>query len=256
MPSISELAKRAAKLASDNSPAILTATAVTGVVTTAVLAARASFEAADILAMEEELRPDEFIRMLEEDRLGRTKLIWKCYIPTAIVAGSTIAACLASQHISSRRSAALLSAYSLSENAFKEYKNKVVEQVGAKKEQGVRDAVAEDRLHANPPSEVMIIGDSEIMCYDMYSDRYLKSDMQALRRAENDINRDINTDMYASLSDFYNLIGMKPTSSADQLGWNGDNKLELEFTSVLLEEKPYLAFRFKRDPRPDFHKVW
>jgi len=257
MPSITELAKRASKLVSDNSPALLTATAVTGVVTTAVLAARASFEAADILAMEEELRPDEYIRMLEEERFGRTKLVWKQYIPAGIAGATTIAACLASQHISARRNATLLSVYSLTETAFKEYKAKVVEQVGETKERQIKDSIAEDRIKANPPSsEVMIFSEGQMVCYDIDSDRYFHSDMQTIRRAENDINHQINTNMYASLGDFYNLVGLPPTGNSDTLGWNIDNRLELEFTSVLLKEKPYLAIRYNREPKPGFHKVY
>lgn len=258
MPSISEIAKRVTKLASDNSPAILTATAVTGVVTTAVLAAKASFEAADILAMEEELRPDEYLRMLEEDRLGRTKLVWQCYIPAGIAGISTIAACVASQHISSRRNAALLSVASLTENAFTQYKEKVLEQIGENKEQKVRDAVAEDRVRANPPksTEVIITGQGDMLCHESMSGRYFKSNPNAIGKAVNEANQEILQNMYCSQNDFNNLLGLEPTTYGFEVGWNIDKMIEVQFTSMLTDDKePVLVIGYNHMPFVHYDKI-
>lgn len=258
MPSISEIAKRASKLVSDNSPAILTATAVTGVVTTAVLAAKASFEAADILAIEEELHPEEFVKMLEDERFGRTKLVWKCYIPAGIVGASTIAACLASQHISSRRNAALLSVASLTENAFSQYKEKVVEQLGAQKEQKVRDAVAEDRVRDNPPknAEIIVTGQGEMLCLESFSGRYFRSTPLAIEKAAISVNQYILQNMYADQNEFNNLIGLEPTSQGYEVGWNIDKLIELQFTSMLTQDKePVLVIGYMHLPFVKHDKV-
>jgi len=259
MRSISEIAKRAGKLVSNNSPAILTATAVTGVVTTTILAAKASFEAADILAMEEELRPDEFITMLEEDRLGKAKLVWKCYIPTAVAGASTIAACIASQHISSRRNAALLSVATISENALKQYQAKVVEQMGANKEQKVRDAVAEDQVKANPPksTEVVITGPGDMLCYESMTGRYFKSNPNAIEKAAIEVNQHILQNQYADMNMFNNLLGLETTGYGYEVGWNLDELVEIQFSSILAEDKtPVLSIGYTHMPKTKYDKVY
>jgi len=258
MPSISEIAKRATKFASNNSPAILTATAVTGVVTTAVLAAKASFEAADILAMEEELRPDQYLQMLEEDRLGRAKLVWKCYIPAGIAGVSTIAACVASQHISSRRNAALLSVASLTENAFSQYKEKVLEQIGETKEQKVRDAVAEQMVKDNPPkaAEIIVTGKGEMLCLESYSGRYFRSTPNDIEKAAISVNQYILQNMYADQNEFNNLLGLEPTTQGYEVGWNIDKLIELQFSSMLTQDKePVLVVGYMHIPFPKYDKI-
>jgi len=250
MRDISTIAKRVGKTVKDNSPAILSATAVAGVVTTAILTGKGALRA-DVLLREIEGEKDLLWAPTPRERV---ELTWKCYIPAVLVGSSTILCIVAANQIGSRRSAALMSAATLSETAFREYKDKVVEQIGAKKEQTVRDSIAEDRIQQS--SEVVIIADGETPCYDMYSGRFLKCDMESLRKAANDINADINSNMYASLTDFYNLIGLEPTDVSDQVGWNMDNRLELEFTSVLKGGKAYLAFGYAKNPKADFHKVW
>ena len=64
-----------------------------------------------------------------------------------VVTGVCSAACIiGASSISARRNAALVTAYTISETALKEYRDKAVEVVGVKKEQAIRDAVAKDKL--------------------------------------------------------------------------------------------------------------
>jgi hypothetical protein len=249
---LSNLLKRSSNFVSDNSPVILTATAVAGVLTTAILSGRAAVKAADILRVEEAYRELDFEPSLKE----QLELTWKCYIPPVLVASSTIAAIIGATHISSRRTATALGLYSLTDTAFREYKDKVVEQIGAGKEQKVRDSVAQDRVKAIPPSNEIIIIEGEVLCCELWTMRYFKSTQEKIRRAENDINAEINNNMYASLTDFYNLIGLPSTAESDNVGWNIDRRLDIQFTTILSEGKPMLALCYDKAPTMDFHKVY
>ena len=239
----SDLAKRLAKLTTDNSPAIFTALGVAGALTTAYLTGKASFKAAAVIQESEKeidcpLKPREKV----EDT-------WKLFIPPAGSAVVTIACIILANRIGSRRAAALAAAYAISERGFAEYKAKVIEKLGESKEQKVRDEVAQDRVKNNPFNELVIIGEGQVICYDSYTGRYFMSDMETLRKAENDINYQINHDYYASLTDFYNKIGLPPTSMSDSMGWNADKLLELETSAVLTEtNKPCLAIDFRIQP--------
>jgi len=250
---LSNWAKRAEKLIADNSPAILSAIAVTGTITTAVLAGRASYKAAEIIG-------DDILRQKEEEvgqaRHYRTyrqdvELVWKLYVPAVGTGVLTVACIVGANRIGTRRAAAMAAAYSLSEKAFVEYKDKVIEKMGETKEQKVRDAIAQDRVDANPVStrEVIITGSGDVLCYDSITGRYFESNVETLRKAQNDINYQILATNYATLHEFYSLIGLPSTLYSSEVGWNNDNMLELEFTTVLSEEgKPCLSVNYKTYP--------
>jgi len=244
---ISDLAKRLAKLTADNSPAIFTALGVAGALTTAYLTGKASFKAAKIISDEEfSVSRGVSFRLGTRDKVEK---VWKLYIPPAGSAVVTIACIILANRIGSRRAAALAAAYAISERGFAEYKQKVVEKLGAPKEQKVRDEIAQERVNKNPFNDLFVIGEGQALCYDSYTGRYFLCDMESIRRAENDINYEINSNYYASLTDFYNKIGLPRTSMSDNVGWNADKLLEVEYSAVLSETgKPCIAIDFRVEP--------
>jgi hypothetical protein len=69
--------------------------------------------------------------------------------------------------------------------------------------------------------------------------------METLKKAENTINHKINHELYVRLDDFYDLLGLEPTSISNDLGWDSDKLLELQFTPVFSEDgEPCLAFEY------------
>ena len=249
---IAMLARGLQKTVVDNSPAILTAIGVAGTVSTAVLSAKAHGTASvDILKYEEELH----VVVTPRERFDLT---WKLYIPAVATGTATIACIIGANTISTKRQAALATAFSLSEVAFKEYKDKVVEQIGANKEQAVVDSIAQDRVAANPVSsnQVLVASGGNVLCYESMSGRYFRSDVETIRKAENDINRQILTDMYASQNEFNVLIGLPPTSYGEEVGWTIDKKLEIQLSAVLSEDgKPCLCIGYLWTPVRDYHKI-
>ena len=245
---LSNLAKRVEKLITDNSPVILTAIGVAGTITTAYLTGKASFKAAEILDHERNYVSDS-PGMLELRE--KVNLTWKLYIP-AIGTGILTCACIVgANRIGSRRAAAMAAAYSLSERAFSEYKEKVVERIGDIKEQKIRDEIAQDRVYRNPVSsrEVIITGNGDVLCYDSITGRYFNSNVESIRKAVNDTNHQILNDMYASLNDFYQKIGLPMTPYANEVGWNVDRLLEINFSTVLSEDgRPCISLDYPLAP--------
>ena len=248
---IMETLKSAQKLLSDNAPAILSASAAAGVVGSTVLTARASFKAAEVIRKHEAENGRLFSEKPGEEFLDRAKQVWVLYIPAATTAAASIACIMASNSISTRRQAAVMTAYSLTETAFKEYQEKVVEQVGINKETKIHDEAVKSRMEKLPESanrEVIITGDGTQLCRET-NGRYFNSTVETLRKAENDLNRQLIHDMYAPLNDFYRLIGLETTAMGDDIGWNIDRPLELRFTAdITAEGKPYIVVDFRVAP--------
>ena len=136
-----------------------------------------------------------------------------------------------------RRNAALTAAYNLSTTALAEYKEKVVETIGEKKERTIRDKVAEERINKNPvnQSAIVVTGKGNTRCFDTITKRRFTSDIEAMNRIVNELNkRMINGDDYISLNEFYYEIGLDSCLVGDELGWNvRDNLIELDFSAQL-----------------------
>lgn len=243
-----------------NSPAILTAVGVTGAVSSAYLTGRASFKAAEIL--EDERVARNIRRLAHEDQIelsDREKfdLVWKLYIPAVGTLVLSCGALIMATRIGNRRAAAMTAAYAVSERAFTEYRDKIVEKIGENKERAARDEIAQDRVTRNPPSsQVIMTGYGEVLCKDEFSGRYFESDMESLRRAENNVNYQILHEDYATVSNYYHNIGLDPTDISDQMGWNTDKKLDLHFSSTLAsyqgkENVPCMVVSFASTPIPE-----
>jgi hypothetical protein len=253
---LTDFGRRVPKLIVDNSPAILTAIGVTGALTTAYLTGRATFKAADLIFEAQLERGYEEPLELKE----KVQLCWKAYIPAAASAVLTVAAIVTSNRVGARRAAALASAFAITEKAFDEYRAKVVEKLGEKKEEAVRAEIAQDRINKSPigDREVIVTGNGSVLCFDGYSGRYFLSDMETIRKAENDINWQVIHDMYASLSDLYELLGLAPTTVSDEVGWNVDKQLTIKVTSGVTEvlpQKPFLFLDYTTTPIRGYNRL-
>jgi hypothetical protein len=243
------LIKHSQKFIFDNSPAILTALGVVGTVSTAVLAGRAAVRATDVLR-----EAEQEAELMDEPPLSardKVELTWDIWAPTVASGVLTVSATISSNYISTKRATAIATAYAIAERAFDEYRGKVTEKVGSKKEQGIRDDLAQDRLTNNPVSQAKVhaTGRGEVLCYDTYTGRYFYSDMEELRRAENHVNHTVLNNYYASLTDLYSYIGLDRTKFSDDIGWNSDRLLELEFSTMLADDgRPCIVIDFRTDP--------
>lgn len=243
--SLSQVAKKFEKLLTDNSPVLLTSVGVAGTIATAVLTGKASFEAAQILNETEPLEPKE-----------KVELVWKLYIPPVIVGAGTVSAIVLANRIGTRRAAAMAAAYTISEKAYAEYREKVVEKLGEAKEQEVRDEIAQQRVNANPPNnEVIIVDNGDVLFLESYTGRYFKSSMETVKKALNDTNYQMYSDMYASLGDFQQRIGLPRTSLSEEVGWTVEDKIEIEFSATLTEDqRPCIVMNYIVAPVREYHR--
>lgn len=239
------------------SPTILTALGVTGFVTTVVMAVSATPKALRRIEIEEENKIDvqgmmaSFIPLTMDEVVFAT---WKLYIPTAVMGLVSIACIVGANSINLQRNAALVSLYSLTETALKEYRAKVVERIGEKKEQDLRDDIAQDRLNNKPiDGSVILMGKGDVLFFDTLSSRYFKSSMEKVNRVVNEFNRDLLTEMYKTLNDFYNELGIEGTDMGRNSGWIIDQQglLEVQFsTKIATNDEPCMVISYRTQPKP------
>jgi len=204
------------------------------------------------------------VKILEKEEKGRgpltkidiIKLTWKCYIPAGIMAGITVGCIIGTHTLHLRKQAALAGAYSLAASALKEYKGKIVETLGEKKAAVIDDSIKQDTLKNNPvkDKEVYITGMGETLCRDSLSGRYFKSDMETIRKAENDLRRDLRNEMWLDLNAVYDALGIPPTRLGAELGWSiHDSDIEFKFSTLLADNNvPCLMVDYVTTPYPDY----
>lgn len=268
-PNLTKLFKGAQQALTKHSPEILTGIGIAGMVTTTVLAVKATPKALRLIEDEKCRQNRELIQEAEESGaemcrqvghlkpMDMIKTTWKCYVPAAITGVASIACLIGANSVSAQRMAALTAAYKISETALTEYREKVVETIGEKKEQVVRDAVAKDKLEKNPVSrnEVIITETGSTLCYDAYSGRYFKSDRDKILKAINEINSSMLEDGYVSLNSFYYEINLPETKIGDNVGWRYDKDRFVKpcFSSQLDDTgKPCMVVDFMVAPHYHF----
>lgn len=227
----------------DNSAGILTALSITGVASTGYLAARAGYQAGEkIRIIEWKIGTAGGFKQRFKERAKET---WTLYIPAGISGALTVAGIVIAARSNSRRATAAYTLLSVSERAFEEYREKVVEKLGDNKERAVRDEIAQDRVNASPPNSVIIMGAGDVLCREDFTGRYFQSSMEVLMSAQNKVNAKLLRNDQASLSDFYELIGIPETSDSDEVGWTTPQLMELKFSSVLSRDgRPCLVFNY------------
>lgn len=254
--SFADLARRASKFAIDNSPAILTSIGVAGTITTAYLAAKATWQANDIIRLQEgtEYSNEEDPREPREVIKDRFNLTWRLYIPAVTTGAAAIVCIIGANKVGARRAAGIAAAMSITEKTLDEYRAKVVEKLGPRKEEAVRDEIMQDRVNATYLDGVQILNaDNGELCWDHYSDRYFASSVEQIRAAENNLNFALIHDGYASLSEFYSFLGIPSMPYSESVGWNSDRKLTVRITTTMAAgTKPCLAIHFENDPLPDY----
>lgn len=249
---LTKLTKQVTTSISRRSPEILTGIGIAGMVTASVLAVKATPKAIRLLEEAKKEKNESFTKM------EVVKTTWKLYIPVAVTTTVSIACLIGASSVNFRRNAALTAAYKLSETALTEYKDKVVETIGKEKEKVIREKVTEDKIKKQPVNnnEVIITKKGNTLCFDSISGRYFRSDMDIIKKAENELNRRMLSDMYISLNEFYDELGLDHIRIGDELGWNIDDGLiKLEFSSHLASDgTPCVAVEYEIVPNYGYSK--
>lgn len=204
-----------------NSSTILTCVGAAGVIATTITAVKATPKAMLLIQNAEEEKGEKLTK------LEVVQVAGPVYIPSIMIGASTIACIFGANALNKRSQAALMSAYALVYNSFKEYKNKVSELYGEETDMRIREELAKDKYE-----EIGIVAEDEKqLFYDEYSKRYFNSTMEDVTKAEYNLNRALALSDYACLNEFYDLLGLPRTDYGDDLGWSVFQLVEMYWHS-------------------------
>lgn len=239
-----------------HSPEILTGIGVAGMITSTVLAVKATPKA---LVLLEEARTNEDGTLEDKLTIVETvKVAWKPYAPAIAVGIASISCIIGASRVNYKRNAALATAYALSERTLINYRDKVIETLGEKKEKEVRDKISQDEIDKKPisSSQVIITPKGNTLFMDSITGRYFRSDLDSIKKAVIELNMEISHQNYISLNEFYSNIGLDRISNGDNLGWNIDNGyVEIDYSTCLADnDEPCIVIDYISQPKYDFDK--
>lgn len=259
------IVNKALNFISKNSPHILTGLGCAGLISTAVLTAKSTKDAVNDIVVENmlvsndpSLNDDEKINKMAifEEPKNLVKRYWSYYIPPFIMGAASIACIIGANTVNTKRQAALATLYTISERTLNDYRDKVVESIGKNKEQKIRDEVVQKQLDENPVSknEVIITGKGESLFYDTFSGRYFESDIETIRRIQNDLNHDLMGSMWVPINDLYYAIGIGGVKLGEEIGWTVDELIDITFTPKIADDgRPCIAIDLNAQTRGMSH---
>jgi hypothetical protein len=240
-----------------NSPVLLVGTAVAGVVSTGILAARGGYKARGIVDEAENRyhHDPELITPLEP--VEKVRLTWLCYAVPAVTGASSIASVLGVHTIHTKRHAALAGLYAVTAGKFDDYRDRAEELLGSKKTQELNDAMARKSVERHPfiDHEVILADGGTELMQDEWSGRYFQGTVPIVEKALYEINLQLAEGSEASLNEYYDHIGLKPIPMGVEYGWSGKPGVEPRFGSATVPTpdgvKSVVVVSFRTEPQKD-----
>lgn len=199
-----------------NASTILTCAGGAGVIATSVMAVKATPKALSLLEKAKEEKGEDLTKV------EKVKVAGPAYIPAVIMGVSTIACIFGANILNQRQQAALMSAYALLDNSYKDYRDKVEELYGEGSNDEIKEEIAKDKYEENPHS----VNDGKQLFYDDFSQRYFEATTEQVLRAEHELNRMLAVEYGVYLNEFYELLGIEPTDYGNYLGWSTGELVE------------------------------
>lgn len=212
-----------------NGSTILTCVGAVGVVATAVTSAKATPKALALLEIAKEEKGEDLTT------IEKVKIAGPTYIPTILIGASTIACLFGANGLNKRDQAALMSAYALLDNSFKEYKDKLKELYGEEAHQNIINSIAVEKakevgITAESLCTNTCLTDDEscgdpVLFYEEWSGRYFESTIEQVITAEYHINRNFVLRGYTTLNELYDFLGLETTDYGNTVGWAVEDEL-------------------------------
>lgn len=195
------------------------------------------------------------------------KMVAPSYIPCVLLFGTSATCFILNTLKEERKIATLAGLYSMSEKSFEEYRNKVKELFGERKEAKVRDGVAIDKANAAVCNSAAYIftGDGNYPCLDAWSNTKFLSNQITIEKARIAVLDRIRSEMYISLEEVYEEMHLPIRRGNDggylidrsDIGWTQDDNLQFYYTYTGDQNgEPMMVITFYPSPHPDFNRLY
>ena len=208
---------------------ILTCAGGVGVIATTVSAVKATPKAIRLLE-EAKKEKGEDLTKVEKIKIAGPK-----YVPTVLFGVGTLACIFGANVMNKKQQAALVSAYTLIDSSYKEYKQKLKELYGEEAHENIVNAIAVEKAKEVGISAECMCANScltsdescgdPVLFYDEWSKRYFESTIEQVITAEYHTNRNFVLRGFTVLNELYEFLGLETTDYGSEIGWTIEDEL-------------------------------
>ena len=224
--------KNARNLVSRNASDLLLIGGVGCILTGGALAIRKTPEAVLILD-----------RKKKASNIDKAKAVAPLFVPAIGFTVVGIVQIICSRNITKNKIAAITTAYTVTETAYKTYRDKVKEYVEPEQYEDIEREFVRETVKRNPNNkETINISGNKVLIYDNSADRYFEGTLNEIEKAVNTLNKRLRNDMVITMNEFYSEIGLNPTKTGEYLGWKIDkDEIEIYTSSGIADDgRPYI----------------
>ncbi len=185
------------------------------------------------------------------------KSCWKCYVPTVLLGGLTIASFVGSYRVSTARLTTMTAAYELTRNAYDSYRRNVVKEIGAKKDEKIRTKAAQEQADEKISDETLLgLPEGKNVCIDLFTGNVFYSTREDILAGVNKVkDKFLSGEQDVSLNEFYDEIDADHIGVGDDLGFTPNSNIDVQFGSVLRGNTPVLTIDYYAAPRFDYRNL-
>lgn len=193
------------------SSTILTVIGATGVIATSVLTAKATIKAVKLVESAEKEKESKLTAV------EVVKAAWKPYIPAVITGISTITCIFGSNYLNKKTQASLISAYSILNTSYNEYRKKVREEYP----EGSR-LIERDVIESTIKNDINEEDDGKELFFDYQTMQYFRSTYEDVIQSEHLFNQNYITSGFAYLNDYCDIFGIPRVEYGYEMAWTAD----------------------------------
>ncbi len=249
----------------DCGPVLLTGLSICGVIFTAAAAIHDTPKAMKVLKHEEDDRAFRVKMYADNNPVSeyrpltiweKAHLTWKCYVPTILIAGSTIFCILYSSKLNIKQKKQLLAAYALLHTSYYEYRQKVQDLHGDDDE--VINSICKDHYktvemqYGNGKP-----GEPTFIFVDSFMKTVFESTKEAVLEAEYELNRTFALRGYVSMGDFYRYLGLDDVYAEpdvgpllERFGWSYDIGTDMGYEWIDFNHK-----KIEEEGQPETYEI-
>jgi hypothetical protein len=233
-------------IAQKHSPSVLYGLGVLGVGTTVLLACRATLKLDEVLnKTEEELEVVEVSVKHDGEEAKKASFnlrmrtaidIAKLYAPAVAVGIVTIGAMTGSHVILRKRNAGLAAAYAIVDKSFKQYRGRVISELGPEQDFKFRFGTDQKEVvdeTENGPVVTVVQGPDQAKLKKKHESMYARifdewnplwsevpnANQYLIQSVENHANQKLRVHGYVTLNDVYDMLGFDRTKAGQLVGW-------------------------------------
>ena len=245
---IPKLSKRSVFALKKASPTVLTVVGAVGLITTTVLAVKATPKAMERIKADSRKNHDG--DPYAATKIEAVKSCWRCYIPVAASGAATLICIFGANILNKRQQASITAAYAFVNRQFSDYKRKLKELYGEEAHKNIMESLGVEKTkhmsYCGPScfsSGCMDFEDADEkpqLFYDAFSERYFEATLSQVLLSEYHTNRNFALGGgYIDVNSFYEFLGLEPLPELKDFVWDANDDImwiDFEHTKAMVDD--------------------